>query len=69
MIIIIGTRVKCYINYITTIRTVKNSFRLFVTQLQSNLVHTLKKKNKQQNIGHEIHQFNQRGKKRTSRER
>ena len=51
------------------IRTVKNPLRLFVTQLQIDLVHTLKKKNKQQNIGHEIYRFNQRVRKKTSRER
>ena len=51
------------------IRAVKNPFRLFITQLQVHLVHTLKKKNKQQTIGHEIHWFNQRVEKRTSKER
>ena len=35
------------------IRTIKNPLRLFVTQLQTNLIHTLEKKNNQQNISYE----------------
>ena len=50
-------------NYIATHRNSQEPIRLFVTQLQSSLVHILKEKNKQQHIGHEIHWFNQRVKK------
>jgi len=52
------TRVKCYSNTITTYKNSQEPIGLFVTQLQVNLVHILKEKNKHKYVNLGIHQNN-----------
>ena len=64
----IATRVKYYSNHTTTHKNSQKHIQIVCRSTTNKLVHTLKKRNKQQTIGHKIHWFNQGVEKRTNKE-